>query len=241
MTIPWLFDNQPLPEPATANEDGIVAVGGDLTVQRLREAYGKGIFPWPHEDLPMLWFSPDPRFVIHLNKPTAPKSLLKKLKSTPLRISMDTQFESVVRRCATVPRPDQNGTWITQDILDAYLELHQDGFAHSVEAWDGNDLVGGLYGVSLGGCFFGESMFALQPEASKIAFATFIAQLAQWDFHLIDCQIHTDHLSRFGGEFMPRPEYCDAIKTSQAQKRTRQGKWDMSTHPLDAYKYFKAL
>ena len=240
MTVPWLFDNQPLPPPNTANEDGIVAVGGALSVPRLREAYGQGIFPWPHEDLPMLWFSPDPRFVIHLDSPTAPKSLLKKLKSTTLHITMDTQFERVVRHCANVPRPDQNGTWITQDILDAYLELHQEGIAHSVEAWDGNTLVGGLYGVSLGGCFFGESMFALQPEASKIAFATFISQLGDWQFDLIDCQIHTDHLARFGGVFMPRSDYCGAIKESQIHNSTRKGKWDMTQTPLDAHRFFKS-
>ena len=235
---PWLIGSSPLPDPSSANADGIVAVGGHLSVARLYEAYGKGHFPWPHADLPMLWFSPDPRFVIPLPEATAPKSLLKKMKSTQLRITLDAAFERVIPALRTRASSGQEGTWITQEIIDAYLAMHRAGYAHSVEAWSGDELVGGLYGVSLGGCFFGESMFALQPEASKIAYATFMAQLKRWKFDLVDCQVYTEHLARFGGRFMPRSHYVEALRNSQQRSATK-GPWQLDMTPADARDFLK--
>ena len=219
MSIPWLLDGHPFPKPHEANEDGIVAVGGTLSKERLIEAYASGIFPWPHEGLPLLWFSPDPRFVIPLSHARIPRSLLKQLKKTPWKVTLNKDFNNVIQQCALVARPDQGGTWITADMAHHYLALHDAGYAHSVEIWDGDVLIGGFYGVSLGGCFFGESMFALRPDASKIAFATFIAQLHNWDFDLIDCQVHTDHLERFGALFWSRASYCEHLKNHKRRPK----------------------
>jgi len=238
MTIPWLLDEQPLPSPHEANEDGIVAVGGRLSKERLLEAYSKGIFPWPHEDLPMLWFSPDPRFVIPISRARIPRSLLKELKKTSWKVTLNQDFENVILQCALTERPDQGGTWITSNMAHHYLALHDAGYAHSVEIWEDRTLIGGLYGVSLGGCFFGESMFALRSDASKLAFATFMAQLSVWDFDLIDCQVHTDHLARFGAIFWERQTYCQHIQRSQKNKKSPHN-WIMSMQPKDAYEFFK--
>jgi leucyl/phenylalanyl-tRNA---protein transferase len=238
MSIPWLFEHTKLPSPDEANHEGVVAVGGELSVKRLIEAYGKGIFPWPHEDLPLLWFSPDPRFVIPLTQARVPRSLIKHLKKTTWRVTFDQDFENVIMQCALISRPEQGGTWITAEMANHYIKLHDAGFAHSVEVWDDDKLIGGFYGVSLGQCFFGESMFALEPDASKIGFATFIAQLSHWNFDLIDCQVHTDHLERFGAVFWSREDYCLTILKSQEQESLK-APWKMTLTPQDAYSFFK--
>ena len=151
---------------------------------------------------------------------------------------MDQNFSSVISHCSSVPRPGQEGTWITQSMVDAYKDLHAAGYAHSVEAWDNDSLVGGFYGVSIGKCFFGESMFAQKADASKIAFATFITQLAQWDFKLIDCQVHTEHMERFGGVFWSREQYCATIAESQ-KASVPPGPWEIQVQPFDAFEYLK--
>lgn len=212
------------PPPQLADPDGLLAVGGDLRAERLLLAYSSGIFPWPTEGFPLLWHSPDPRFVLPHGALHVPKSLRRKLKKAPFRLSLDSAFSEVVRRCADKSRPGQKGTWITEEMVDAYTHLHELGFAHSVEAWEGDELVGGLYGVSLGGAFFGESMFANRPDASKIGFVTLVMQLWKWDIRLIDAQVHTKHLERFGGVHWPRKEYLHQLSIA-LKSPTRRGTW----------------
>ena len=155
---------------------------------------------------------------------TINRSLGKAIRRAPYRISLDTAFDEVITACAHAYRPDQDGTWITRDMIEAYGELHRQGQAHSVEAWRGDELVGGLYGVGLGSAFFGESMFALAPDASKIAFATLVAQLRSWGFDLIDCQVHTEHLEHFGAKEIPRDEFLARLESSLTHA-TRTGPW----------------
>lgn len=201
-----------------------MAVGGDASPERLLLAYAQGIFPWPQGDLPLLWFSPEPRFVLPLDAVHLPTSLRKFMRKEPYRVTMDTAFESVMLACADKPRPGQDGTWITDELVDGYTSLHKLGFAHSIEAWQDDTLVGGLYGVSLGGVFCGESMFADEKDASKIAFSVLLATLRQWKFDLVDCQVRTEHLERFGATQWPREQYLDALRTS-LQRPTRRGRW----------------
>ena len=184
-----------------------MAIGGDLRPERLLLAYANGIFPWYSAGQPILWHSPDPRFVLRPADLKLSRSLRSTLRKAPFRITLDTAFREVVTACAAVPRPGQSGTWITSEMLDAYDQLHRLGFAHSAEAWLDDELVGGLYGVALGGLYAGESMFARASDASKVAFATFVPLLASWGFELIDCQVHTAHLERFGAVHIPREQY----------------------------------
>jgi leucyl/phenylalanyl-tRNA--protein transferase len=217
------------PPPEMA-EDGLLAVGGDLRPERLRLAYSLGIFPWYSEGQPILWHSPDPRMVLLAEELHVPRSLRKTLKKGAYRVTLDTAFAEVVAACARSPRPGQRGTWITRAMAKAYRELHKQGVAHSAEAWRGDALVGGLYGVSLGGAFFGESMFAHTPDASKVAFVTLVEQLARWDIRLVDCQVHTEHLARFGAREWPRREYLAALRVAVAGPG-RVGPW--SLEPTD--------
>lgn len=219
-----LKESDAFPPPEWADADGLLAVGGDLRPERLLRAYRAGIFPWYGEGLPILWHSPDPRMVLRAPELRVPRSLAKTMRRAPYEIRLDTAFPDVVRACAQVPRADQPGTWITDDMFVAYCRLHELGFAHSAEAWQDGALVGGLYGVSLGGAFFGESMFALAPDASKIAFVTLVAQLLQWNIHLIDCQTYSDHLARFGATMWPRDEFLLALREAQ-RTPTREGQW----------------
>lgn len=212
------------PDPEEAEDSGLLAVGGDLSCDRLLLAYGQGIFPWYHEGLPILWHSPDPRMAMTPGGLHVPRSLRKLMRKEPFDIRYDTAFREVVEACAEVPRPGQDGTWITDEMIDAYVELHELGFAHSVEAWQEGELVGGLYGVSLGGAFFGESMFASVPDASKVTFVTLVEDLAARGFSLIDCQVYTDHLARFGAEDWPRSVFLRALRAALSQE-TRRGKW----------------
>lgn len=199
------------PHPSLAEPDGLLGVGGDLDPRRLLLGYTSGIFPWYSEGQPILWFSPDPRFVLFPEELHVPRSLAKVMRQRRYEIRLDTDFEGVLRACKAARRPRQRGTWITRDMFRAYVELHRLGFAHSAEAWLDGRLVGGLYGVGLGGLFSGESMFTLEPDASKVAFVWLARQLQAWGFHLIDSQIHTEHLSRFGAREIPRQEYLDRL------------------------------
>jgi leucyl/phenylalanyl-tRNA--protein transferase len=212
------------PHPDQADPDGLLAVGGDLCPERLLLAYANGIFPWYGEDLPILWHSPDPRVVLLPERLHVPRSLRKTLRRDPYRIELDGAFSQVIDRCADVRRGHERGTWITDDMRRAYVRLHELGFAHSVEAWDDEGLAGGLYGVSLGGVFFGESMFALRPDASKAAFVRLVGQLRRWDFDLVDCQVHTEHMARFGAEPWPRTRFLATLSTA-LERPTRRGAW----------------
>ena len=205
-------------------EDGLLAVGGDLRPERLLLAYRSGIFPWYSEGQPILWHSPDPRMVLAAARLEVPRSLRKTIRKQAYRLSLDTAFAKVVAACASVERPGQSGTWITPDMQAAYRELHRRGVAHSVEAWHEDRLVGGLYGVSLGAAFFGESMFTLAPDASKVAFVRLVEQLLRWGIGLVDCQVYTEHLARFGAVEWPRKRYLAALKKALARP-TRPGPW----------------
>jgi leucyl/phenylalanyl-tRNA--protein transferase len=199
------------PPPELAEPDGLLAVGGDLEPERLLLAYSMGIFPWYHEHSPILWHAPDPRAVLEPRALHVPRSLAKTMRKRPYELRLDTAFEEVMRACGETPRPGQHGTWITRAMLKAYATLHRQGVAHSAEAWQDERLVGGLYGVALGGCFFGESMFAHADDASKIAFVALVRQLERWGFTLIDCQQQTAHLERFGAVLWPRARFQEAL------------------------------
>jgi leucyl/phenylalanyl-tRNA--protein transferase len=210
--------------PADYAEDGLLAVGGDLSPERLVLAYSQGIFPWYEEGQPILWHSPDPRMVLLPHELKVTRSLRKTLRKGVYDVRLDTAFEDVIGACASTPRPGQDGTWITRGMKRAYAELHRRGVAHSVEAWLQGRLVGGLYGVSLGAAFFGESMFAHEPDASKVAFVRIVEQLHAWGIGLVDCQVHTEHLERFGATEWPRTRYLLALEDALAHP-TRQGRW----------------
>lgn len=197
----------PASDTALRDPDGLLAVGGDLTLSRLIHAYSRGIFPWYSEGQPLLWWTPDPRMVLMPGDLHLGRSVKKLLRKQPFTITIDSSFESVMRHCGTIERKNQDGSWITEEMIDAYMELHAKGIAHSVEARIDGELVGGLYGVALGRAYFGESMFSLVSGASKAAFATLARQLQLWQFELIDCQIHTKYLASFGATEMPRTEF----------------------------------
>lgn len=228
-----LTDDLRFPPPEAASPEGVVAVGGDLSPERLALAYAQGIFPWPHRGFPLLWFSPDPRFVIDLRQVHVGRSLRKRIGRGTYEVRVDTDFEGVIRRCQAVPRPGQDGTWITQEVIDGYLALHQRGIAHSIEAYEAGELVGGLYGVSIGRSFCGESMFALRPDASKVAVVTALGNLRHLGFHFVDCQVYTDHLARFGAQQWPRPRYLTALRDAAAQPSLR-GPWHFPLQPQAA-------
>lgn len=229
MPIYLLSDEHPelFPPPERADKSGVLAVGGDLSPERLLAAYSRGIFPWFSEGDPILWHSPDPRFVLTPDTLHVGRSLRKTLARGEYEVRYDTAFARVITECGRVTRPGQHGTWITDEMLEAYVELHERGFAHSVEAWQGDELKGGLYGVSLGAAFFGESMFALAPDASKVAFVSSVERFKQWGFQLVDCQVETEHLARFGAKSWPRKRFLAALHKA-LREPTRQGKWTES-------------
>lgn len=202
----------PFPDPETEalrEPNGLLAVGGDLSPPRLIRAYREGIFPWFSEGEPILWWSPDPRLVLFPEKLKVSRSLRKILKKGRFEVTFDRAFGEVIRLCAETR---SEGTWITREMQEAYVELYRKGHAHSVEAWQEGKLVGGLYGVSVGRVFSGESMFHLLPDASKVAFVHFVRWLEGWDYHLVDCQVETQHLRRFGAELLPRREFLGLLK-----------------------------
>ena len=213
----------PFPDPESADAHGLVAWGGDLCAERLLSAYARGIFPWYDED-PILWFSPDPRMVLARGALRVNRTLAKNLRRGRYEVRFDTSFEEVIARCASAPRPGQDGTWITDDMIAAYTELHRQGFAHSAESWRDGRLVGGVYGVSLGAAFFGESMFAEQSDASKVAFATLARKLDAWDYHFLDCQMRTDLTASLGATEWPRSAFLAALRRALAPP-TRRGRW----------------
>jgi leucyl/phenylalanyl-tRNA--protein transferase len=210
--LPWLEENDDFPpiESALRDPNGLLAAGGDLSPERLVHAYSKGIFPWFSEDQPILWWSPDPRCVIFPNEVHISKSLKKHIRQKKPRLSFNRAFQEVIRHCARWE--SEEGTWITEEMEEAYLNLNQLGFAHSVEVWEGNELVGGLYGLALGRCFFGESMFSLKPNASKVAFSGLCQQLNQWDYAIIDCQVENPHLLTLGAKCIDRRDFLSILK-----------------------------
>lgn len=213
------------PDPELADDSGLLGVGGDLGPRRLLLAYSRGVFPWFSEGQPILWWSPDPRMVLYADELHIPRSLGKRIRRGDYRVTFDQDFTRVIRHCAQAPRPGQDGTWITTNMQLAYAHLHRLGHAHSVEAWRGGELVGGLYGVAVGGLFAGESMFALAPDASKVAFVRAVRQLQRWGFPLIDCQMHTDHLQRFGAREIPRASYLAALAELTSRPGRPVGRW----------------
>jgi len=214
------------PPAEHAEPSGLLAVGGDLRPERLLLGYTEGIFPWYEEGAPIVWHSPDPRFVLTPDTFHVPRSLDKTLRRGRYEIRLDERFADVIEACARTRRPGQRGTWITRDMIDAYVRLFELGFAHSAEAYEDGRLVGGLYGVSVGRVYFGESMFAVAPDASKVAFATLVRQLARWGIDLIDCQVHTEHLARFGATEWPRPRFLAALR-ERIEAPTRRGRWGL--------------
>ncbi len=206
--IPWLEDSEPFPPLSRAlrEPNGLLAAGGSLSAERLLDAYRQGIFPWYSEGQPVLWWSPDPRMVLLPAEFRLPRSLAKRLRRRDFDIRIDTAFESVMRACAA-PRRDGTGTWITENMIAAYCRLHRMGHAHSVETWIGGKLAGGLYGVAIGRMFYGESMFTRVADASKIALAALVHRLARNQFGMIDCQMNTAHLARFGAREIPRQAF----------------------------------
>jgi leucyl/phenylalanyl-tRNA--protein transferase len=211
--IPWLEPGDPFPpiESAMRDPNGLLAAGGDLSPVRLLDAYARGIFPWFNEDEPPLWWSPDPRMVVFSAERHVTRSLRRVIGSGRFQVTMDTAFVEVMAGCAS-PRLDQEGTWITPQIVDAYTRLNRLGYAHSIETWADGELVGGLYGVAVGRMFFGESMFARRSDASKVAFATMLAQFERWGMPLVDCQVPTSHLASLGGREIPRAEFLRHLR-----------------------------
>ena len=223
MPIYRLIDEIVFPPPHRASESGILAVGGDLSPERLLTAYSEGIFPWYSEGEPILWWSPDPRFVLYPDDLYVSKTMRQVLRRKIFTITCDTCFRDVMPACGR-PRAKQKETWITTDMLEAYYALHELGFAHSVEAWRDGKLAGGLYGVSLGRCFFGESMFTTVSNASKAAFITLVRRLQAMGFGLIDCQVFTAHLESLGARSMPRNEFLRLLRAALRYETVR-GDW----------------
>lgn len=211
-SISFLSDALAFPPLESANSEGLLAVGGDLSPERLLLAYQNGIFPWFNNDNLIMWWSPDPRMVLFPKHVKISKSMQKILRDKRFKITKNTCFERVVSHCSTIERPGQDGTWITKKMTEAYIELHKKGYAKSYEVWDGKELVGGLYGVDLGHIFCGESMFSKKTNASKFAFIQMANELSEKEYALIDCQLYTDHLASLGAIEIPRSEFVSFLK-----------------------------
>ena len=202
------------PDPSLADEDGLLAVGGDLSIERLMLAYPNGIFPWYSADTPILWYSPHERFVLFPGELKISKSMKQVLRSGRFRVTYNESFEAVIEACSIAKRDGQDGTWITSEMKNAYINLHRKGYAHSVEIWKDNQLVGGLYGVEVGNVFCGESMFSNVSNASKVA----LVSLCQSEkYSLIDCQVHTGHLESMGARLIGRKEYMAALQNADVK------------------------
>lgn len=225
MTVYLLDDSLIFPNPMLAEDNGLLAVGGDLSVERLLLAYKNGIFPWFSEGDPILWFSPDPRLLIFLDDLYVSTKLKKIIKSKIFEVKFDSSFEDVIRRCALNDRRGQDGTWITQDIVQAYTRLHNEGYAHSVETYHEGELVGGLYGVSLGRAFFGESMFFEMSNASKVALYYLVEKLRSWDFDFIDSQVPNEHMKSLGGKEVRRSVFLNMLESS-LNRESKIGSWE---------------
>lgn len=231
----WLDPSElafPPSELALDEPDGLLAVGGDLSLPRLLAAYRRGIFPWYSDGQPILWWTPNPRAVLFPQRLRVARSLRKTLRKHPFRVTLDTAFAEVLTGCAA-PRAGEPGTWITAEMAHAYQTLHEAGHAHSVEAWSAEgDLAGGLYGVAIGGVFFGESMFTRVADASKVAFVHLVRQLQAWGFGLIDCQMYSEHLARFGAEEIPRPEF-ERLLERHCAHGPAPGHWQFELPPVE--------
>lgn len=201
-----------LPSPDVADEEGLVLIGGKVTPERIVEAYKKGIFPWYNDDSLPLWWSPDPRFILFPEELHVSRSMKKVLEKNQYEFKINTSFTDVIEKCANVERKEQDGTWITKDIKEAYTDLHYNGIAHCAEAWKENELVGGMYGIRLGEVFFGESMFSTATNASKFAFIKFVQQLQYDGIRLIDCQVYTDHVASLGARLVPRDSFLQLLE-----------------------------
>lgn len=232
-TLIYYFDSMPVfelpdeyvfPHPSLANPDGLLAVGGDLSVERLLLAYANGIFPWYVEGSDILWWSPNPRMVLFPDDLKVSASLKQTLRSGQYSVTFDQVFSQVIAQCALVKRAGQEGTWIVPEMRQAYIALHEAGFAHSVETWHGDRLVGGLYGVSLGRIFFGESMFHLRRDASKVALYHLVQRVKAWDFLLIDVQQETGHMQRLGARLINLETFLEILKKS-LEFPTIKGNW----------------
>lgn len=224
MAVYALDQEAVFPHPELADDEGLLAVGGQLSIAWLLAAYEQGIFPWFDESNPILWWSPNPRLLLYPNEFKLRKSLKRIIKQNRFTIRFDHRFREVIEECSKAPRGDDEGTWITAEMLEAYVDLHEYGAAHSLEVYEHNDLVGGLYGVSLGKAFFGESMFFKKRDASKVALYYLCQELSTWGFHFIDAQVETDHLLRLGAKKIPRKEFLS--KLDEALKHpTCLGKW----------------
>ena len=239
MTAPYLLDKKitdfPDVELALQEPDGLLAVGGDLSAERLITAYQQGIFPWYSEGQPILWWSPDPRMILIPDEVKISRSLAKKIRQQNLKVTLDTSFREVITACSK-PRlekgMEQNETWILDDMIEAYVSLHEAGYAHSVECWQDDSLVGGLYGIAIGNVFFGESMFSQVSDASKIAFAYLCNQIEQWDFKLIDCQVYTAHLESLGAKMISRKNFISLIK-QYTSENDKHEKWQIDSNITD--------
>lgn len=208
----WLSATTGFPDPIFANKDGLLAIGGDLSAQRLCSAYENGIFPWYNSEDPILWWSPDPRMVLFPSELHISKSMKKLLKDQAFELTYNKAFEQVIRHCSSVVRLGQDGTWLGEEMIQAYIELHQQKMAHSVEVWQEGQLVGGFYGVRVRNIFCGESMFSLVSNASKYGFISFVKNSP--DIKLIDCQVYSDHLASLGAREIPREEFLKILKTN---------------------------
>jgi len=225
MPVYLLDRTDTFPPASEAEASGLLAVGGDLRPSRLLRAYSEGIFPWYSQGEPILWFSPDPRAVIDTARVRVGRGMRRTLTSTTgLDLTMDVAFSAVIRACAHVTRTGQCGTWITTEMIEAYERLHESGYAHSVEAWAGDRLVGGVYGVSIGGYFAGESMFHLVSGASLLALVALLRQLQTWGVELFDCQMHTPHVGRLGADLLPRTTFLRRLGVALAMP-ARSGRW----------------
>lgn len=226
MAIGWLPREHVFPDPNEADENGIVAVGGDLNWRRVLAAYACGIFPWPHEDMPLLWFSPEPHYVLTLAELKLWRSLRQAMHKRRFTVTLDKAFPRVIAACGKVARKGEKGSWITPPLRQCYTALHEAGFAHSAEAWLDGELVGGLYGVSLGGMFCGESMFHIENDASKVAFVALCQQLIRWGFDFVDAETYTAHMARYGTRPWPRAKFLAALQRT-LKKPTRTGPWTL--------------
>jgi leucyl/phenylalanyl-tRNA---protein transferase len=224
MTVYLLNDEPHFPPPSEAEPDGLIAVGGDLSPLRLLNAYADGIFPWFRDDEDIFWFSPDPRMVLFPDDLKISASLKRVLRSGKFEVRCDTVFTKVIEACALAYRPDQDGTWIDKEFIEAYTELHNLGFAHSFETFSNGELCGGLYGVSIGHAFFGESMFHKTTDASKVAFCAMVEKIKTWQFDFVDCQVETDLVKRLGAKPLPRADYLELLKKA-ISNTTLKGKW----------------
>lgn len=222
MPIYQLSEDLVFPHPQNAIEDGILAVGGDLSVARIILAYQNGIFPWYNEDDPIIWWSPDPRCVLYTDKIKVSKSMKSLINKSFFKVTIDQEFTKVMEACKVINRLGQNGTWINLNMQKAYLDLHKSGFAHSVEVWHEDELVGGLYGLFIGRCFFGESMFAAVSNASKFGFIALVKALNKAGVELVDCQTTTNHLLSFGAEEINRNDFLDYLKNNTGKEYTEE-------------------